>query len=76
MVLANVIGIILSGALTTGLGYYAPIFVASSIITSLGAGFITTFTVDVSQSRWVGSLSLNGLRLGCGFQQRWCGRPG
>ncbi|CBF87509.1 hypothetical protein AN9382.2 [Aspergillus nidulans FGSC A4] len=34
MVLANVIGIILSGALTTGLGYYAPIFVASSIITS------------------------------------------
>ncbi|KAL4749480.1 hypothetical protein BDW72DRAFT_204746 [Aspergillus terricola var. indicus] len=69
MILANVLGIILSGALTTSLGYYAPFFIASSVITSLDAGFITTLTVDVSQSRWVGFLCLYGLGIGCGFQQ-------
>ncbi|KAL4812088.1 MFS general substrate transporter [Aspergillus spinulosporus] len=69
VILANVVGIILSGALTTSLGYYAPFFIASSVITSVGAGFTTTFTVDVSQSRWVGFLFLYGLGIGCGFQQ-------
>ncbi|KAL4738086.1 hypothetical protein BDV11DRAFT_206224 [Aspergillus similis] len=39
MIPDNVIGIILSGALTTSLCYYAPFFIASSVIISLGAGF-------------------------------------
>ncbi|KAL4740438.1 MFS general substrate transporter [Aspergillus similis] len=69
MILSNVIGIILSGGLTTKFGYNAPFFIASSIIMSIGAGLITTFTVDVSQAKWVGYLFLYGLGVGFGFQQ-------
>ncbi|KAL3433367.1 major facilitator superfamily domain-containing protein [Aspergillus tetrazonus] len=45
MILANVIGIILSGALTTGLGYYAPFFIASSI--SRWVGFLFLYGLGV-----------------------------
>ncbi|PLB51510.1 MFS general substrate transporter [Aspergillus steynii IBT 23096] len=69
MILANVVGILLAGALTTRFGYYAPFFIASSVIMSIGAGLITTWTVDVSQSRWVGFLFLYGMGVGFGFQQ-------
>ncbi|KAJ5578221.1 MFS general substrate transporter [Penicillium hispanicum] len=69
MILANVVGIMVSGGLTTRFGYYAPFFIASSIIMSLGAGLVITFTVDISQARWVGFLFLYGLGVGCGFQQ-------
>ncbi|KAJ5675785.1 Sucrose symporter plant [Penicillium macrosclerotiorum] len=41
MILSNVIGIILSGGLTTKFGYNAPFFIASSIIMSIGAGLVT-----------------------------------
>ncbi|KAJ5369760.1 Sucrose symporter plant [Penicillium cataractarum] len=69
MILSNVAGIIISGALTTKFGYNAPFFIASSIIMSIGAGLITTFTVDVSQAKWVGYLFIYGLGVGLGFQQ-------
>ncbi|CRL17321.1 Sucrose/H+ symporter, plant [Penicillium camemberti] len=69
MILSNVIGIVVSGGLTTRLGYNAPFFIASSIIMSVGAGLIATFTVDVSQAKWVGFLFLYGLGVGFGFQQ-------
>lgn len=69
MILSNVAGIILSGALTTRFGYNAPFFIASSIVMSIGAGLITTFTVGVSQAEWVGFLFVYGLGVGLGFQQ-------
>ncbi|RAH76929.1 MFS general substrate transporter [Aspergillus japonicus CBS 114.51] len=69
MILSNVVGIIASGALTTAFGYNAPFFLLSSAIMSLGAGLITTFTVDISQAKWVGFLFLYGLGVGFGFQQ-------
>ncbi|KAL5360729.1 hypothetical protein BJX96DRAFT_175573 [Aspergillus floccosus] len=69
MILSNVAGIIISGGLTTRFGYNAPFFIASSIVMSIGAGLITTFTVDVSQAKWVGYLFLYGLGVGFGFQQ-------
>lgn len=69
MILSNVLGIILSGGLTTHFGYNAPFFIASSVVMSIGAGLITTFTVGVSQAKWVGFLFLYGLGVGFGFQQ-------
>ncbi|RAK74682.1 MDR family MFS transporter [Aspergillus fijiensis CBS 313.89] len=69
MILSNVVGIIVSGALTTAFGYNAPFFLLSSGIMSLGAGLIITFTVDISQAKWVGFLFLYGLGVGFGFQQ-------
>jgi hypothetical protein len=69
MILSNVVGIILSGGLITRFGYNAPFFIASSVIMSIGAGLITTFTVGVSQAKWIGFLFVYGLGVGFGFQQ-------
>jgi hypothetical protein len=69
MILSNVLGIIVSGGLTTRFGYNAPFFIASSIIMSIGAGLITTFTVGVSQAKWAGFIFVYGLGVGFGFQQ-------
>ncbi|KAJ6028746.1 MFS general substrate transporter [Penicillium herquei] len=69
MILSNVFGIVLAGGLTTRFGYYTPFFIASSITMSIGAGLITSFTVDQSQAKWVGFLFLYGLGVGFGFQQ-------
>ncbi|SCO82671.1 related to transporter (major facilitator superfamily) [Fusarium oxysporum] len=69
MILANVVGIIGAGSLTTKLGHYAPFFIASAVIMSIGAGLITTFTVHTAQSKWVGYLFIYGFGVGLGFQQ-------
>ncbi|KAM0544814.1 hypothetical protein ACHAPJ_011644 [Fusarium lateritium] len=69
MILANVVGIVGAGSLTTKFGHYAPFFLASSIVMSVGAGMITTFTVDTPQAKWVGYLFIYGLGVGLGFQQ-------
>ncbi|KAJ4258162.1 hypothetical protein NW762_008303 [Fusarium torreyae] len=69
MILANVVGIIGAGSLTTKFGHYAPFFLASSVVMSVGAGMITTFTVDTPQAKWVGYLFIYGLGVGLGFQQ-------
>ena len=69
MILANVVGIIGSGALTTKLGYYTPFFIASSIIMSVGAGLLTLLTVDISSAHWAGFQFVYGLGVGLGFQQ-------
>ncbi|KAK2680358.1 Tetracycline resistance protein TetA/multidrug resistance protein MdtG [Fusarium oxysporum f. sp. vasinfectum] len=69
MILANVVGIVGAGSLTTKLGHYAPFFIASAVIMSIGAGLITTFTVHTAQSKWVGYLFIYGFGVGLGFQQ-------
>lgn len=69
LILSNVVGIIMSGGLTTRFGYNAPFFIAGRVIMSVGVGLITTFTVDVSQAKWAGFLFLHGLGVGFGFQQ-------
>ncbi|PYI00169.1 MFS general substrate transporter [Aspergillus ellipticus CBS 707.79] len=69
MILSNVFGIITASSLTTVFGYTAPFFIISSIVMSIGAGLLTTFTVDVSQAKWAGFLFVYGLGVGFGFQQ-------
>ena len=69
LILANVVGIGFAGGMTTKLGYAAPFFIASSVFMSIGAGLLTTFTVDSSQAKWVGYQFIYGLGVGMGFQQ-------
>ena len=61
--------IIASGGLVTRFGYYTPFFIASSVVTSIGAGLITLFTVESSQAKWVGFQFIYGFGIGLGFQQ-------
>ncbi|OGM47489.1 aflT / aflT / transmembrane protein [Aspergillus bombycis] len=69
LILANTAGAIISGAVTNKTGHYAPWFIVSSVIMSIGAGCLTLFTVDIAQSKWIGFLFLYGIGVGFGFQQ-------
>ncbi|KAE8400802.1 major facilitator superfamily domain-containing protein [Aspergillus pseudonomiae] len=69
LILANTTGAIISGAVTNKTGHYAPWFIVSSVIMSIGAGCLTLFTVDIAQSKWIGFLFLYGIGVGFGFQQ-------
>ena len=69
LILAEIVAIVGSGAIVTKLGYYAPFFIASSVVMSIGAGLCTLFTVHTSQAAWVGYQFIYGFGVGLGFQQ-------
>jgi hypothetical protein len=69
IVLALVIMSILGGAGVTLLGYYVPFFVASTILMSIGAGLLTTFTVDTGSPKWIGYQIVYGFGVGLAMQQ-------
>ena len=69
LILAEIVAIVASGALVTKTGHYAPFFIASSVIMSIGAGLCNLFTIETSQAQWVGFTFLYGFGVGLGFQQ-------
>ena len=68
-VLSLVLGTVSSGAITFRVGYYTPTMIISSIISSIGAGLITTWQVDTSLAKCIGYQILYGFGLGLGMQQ-------
>ena len=66
---AAVIGTILSGALVTQTGYYTPFMLASSALTAVGAGLLTTFDLETGHAKWIGYQVIVGLGIGLGLQQ-------
>jgi MFS family permease len=68
MVLALVIASILAGVLTTRIGYYVPFLIFGICITSLGAGLLTTLSINTSVGQWIGYQILYGFGLGCSVQ--------
>ena len=69
MVLGVVIFSVLAGAAITKLGYYSPFMIVSAVLTSIGAGLLTTFTVHTSNSKWIGYQIIYGAGIGFGMQQ-------
>ena len=69
MILGVVIISMLSGSLVTMLGYYTPFMIVSAVLTSIGAGLITTFQVDTNHPQWIGYQFILGAGLGFGLQQ-------
>ncbi|CAG8194114.1 unnamed protein product [Penicillium nalgiovense] len=69
MVLALVIGSILSGSIITATGYYVPWMFVAAILMSTGAGLMTTFKVDTNHAGWIGYQVLFGIGIGTGMQQ-------
>jgi hypothetical protein len=69
IVLALVLMSIIGGAGVTAVGYYVPFFVASTILQSVGAGLLTTFTVDTGSPKWIGYQIIYGFGVGLAMQQ-------
>ena len=68
MVLSLVVASIMSGQITTRIGYYVPAMLVSSVIASIGAGMITTLNQDSGHAMWIGYQVLYGFGLGIGMQ--------
>lgn len=69
MVLAMVVASILSAKITQRIGYYVPAMIVCAILSSIGAGLLSTMTRFSDHSYWIGYQVLFGLGLGCGGQQ-------
>jgi len=69
LVLALVASSISSGIITQKTGYYVGQLYASTIISSVGAGLLTTLTVNTSSGKWIGYQIIYGFGLGLGMQQ-------
>ncbi len=50
LIMAHVISALLAGGLVTYTGYYTPFMIISSVLISLGAGFLTTFNPTTAVS--------------------------
>jgi len=68
LMLATVLSSIVTGGLITVFGYYTPFVVVSAVIFAIGAGLISTITVDTPFARWFGYQVFTGAGVGVGFQ--------
>ena len=69
LILGLVVASISAGILVNRIGYYAPFMILNSILMSIGAGLITTWTPSTGHSKWIGYQALYGFGLGLGMQQ-------
>ena len=65
----GVFGTIFSGALVSQTGYYTPFMLASSVLTAVGAGLLTTFDLETGHAKWIGYQVIVGFGIGLGLQQ-------
>jgi len=68
VLLAVVVGTIVSGGLVSKIGYYTPFMLASTVLTSVGAGLFTTFELDTGSPKWIGYQVICGFGIGLGLQ--------
>lgn len=64
LIVANNVGSLLSGILTTKFGSYIQYFYGCTILTSIGGGLISTWQVDTSSSKWIGYQVISGFGTG------------
>ncbi|KAJ4986520.1 major facilitator superfamily transporter [Stagonosporopsis vannaccii] len=69
MVLAMVVASVISAKITQRIRYYIPAIIVCSILSSIGAGLLSTMTRYSDHRYWIGYQVLFGLGLGCGGQQ-------
>ncbi|MCJ1405112.1 hypothetical protein MMC11_008338 [Xylographa trunciseda] len=67
-VCSEIFGAIISGALTSKLGYYTPWAVIGCAFTAIGSGLMGTFTPSTPLSKWVGYQLLAGAGRGMVLQ--------
>ncbi|KAK2596074.1 hypothetical protein N8I77_013581 [Diaporthe amygdali] len=67
-IISQLITAVVSGFLVTKLGYYLPWAIFSAVLSSIGAGLITTWTVDTGIGTWIGYQIILGVGRGAGMQ--------
>lgn len=68
LLISTVLTSVLSGALISVVGRYNPFALPSMLLFTVGAGMITTFSLDTPLRAWFGYQVLAGLGIGVGFQ--------
>jgi MFS family permease len=69
LMLAMTISTLVTGIFVSTVGYYTPFMYGLVVVSSVGAGLLTTWTVDVSAGKWIGYQLLFGAGIGLGMQQ-------
>ncbi|KAF7333853.1 Major facilitator superfamily transporter [Mycena venus] len=69
MILSLFIGSLIAGVAVTAIGYYTPFMILSSILTAVGVGLISTFSIGTTHTHWIGYQIIYGLGVGFGLQQ-------
>ncbi|KAJ0108391.1 hypothetical protein J7T55_005368 [Diaporthe amygdali] len=67
-IISQLITAVISGFLVTKLGYYLPWAIFSAVLSSIGAGLITTWTVGTGTGTWIGYQIILGVGRGAGMQ--------
>lgn len=67
--LSLVVASMTAGFATRKIGYFTQWIYLSTIITPIGAGMLSTFTISTGHSKWIGYQVLFGFGLGLGLQQ-------
>lgn len=68
-ILSLVIFSLIAGGIITYVGYYTPFVIASSVLMTIGAGMLSTFTPTSGSAEWIGYQVLYGAGIGLGMQQ-------
>ncbi|KAK2593319.1 hypothetical protein QQS21_008962 [Conoideocrella luteorostrata] len=68
LVLPQIVGLVVVGAVVSMWGYYVPYMIAGVILTSTGAGLLTTIEVSTPTVSWAAFMVINGLGIGMAQQ--------
>lgn len=69
LILRQILGVGVSGGLTTQFGYYTPFMLISTVLMAIGSGLLSTLEVHSSTGMWIGYQLIFGIGSGAGFQQ-------
>lgn len=63
-----VVASMMTGILTSKIGYYTPFMIVGTCIMSIGSGLLTTLQVDTGAGKWIGYQIIYGFGMGLSFQ--------
>jgi len=69
LIISLLVASIISGGLTSKIGYYTPFLILSASIMAIGGGLMTTFKVHSPRAVWIGYQICFGFGIGLGQQQ-------
>ncbi|KAH7360648.1 major facilitator superfamily domain-containing protein [Rhexocercosporidium sp. MPI-PUGE-AT-0058] len=69
LIISFLVASIISGGMTSKIGYYTPFLILCAIILAVGSGLLSTLQVDSGKAAWIGFQVCFGFGIGLGQQQ-------